>query len=167
MSTTLETLPQELLIQIGYSLEKQRSLSRLSRTCRHLHTILNPVLYLRDRNDHDGISATWTASKGMLETIHHAGRAAFFDPGATSKQPQMPLYWAVERHHYEIKKVLLDQYNVPVDETGISGQTALFGAAFADDAEAAQILIDHGADINMQDNLGQRPLVTAAARGSI
>jgi ankyrin repeat protein len=78
------------------------------------------------------------------------------DVNAKDNRGRTPLWWANRRGHKEIVEMLLS------NKADISA--ALFSAAQSGDKKFVERLLDLGADVNSQDNLGLTPLHVAASR---
>ncbi len=79
--------------------------------------------------------------------------------------PGKPLHYAVGGYGYpEIVQLLLSK-GADVDAVGPDG-TALSLAAARDSLELVLLLLEHGADPNLEDYKGKRPLHNAARRGN-
>jgi len=77
---------------------------------------------------------------------------------------------ACERGHVEIVRYLLNESDVDVDHVNDLGWTALLEAILLSDGgprhqEIVRLLIDAGADVDLADGDGVRPLAHARARG--
>jgi hypothetical protein len=71
-----------------------------------------------------------------------------------------PAYSAASRKHVNVLKILLPYVNV--SDSSDTGVTALHVAAYSGDVETVRLLMEFGADIWAQDNLGRTPLDTVA-----
>ncbi|KAI0437067.1 ankyrin repeat-containing domain protein [Xylaria telfairii] len=98
------------------------------------------------------------------------------EDGDFSRLKQTPLHVAVHEENYEGLRVLLDElhqlsYNVKdvVNQKNalFSDATALHLAARADDLDAATLLVNNGASLDLTDSWGSTPLHDAAYFGSI
>lgn len=75
------------------------------------------------------------------------------------------LITAVQEQNIEqVKKIMKDPQYV-IDETNSEGNTPLNIAVHQNQVEIAKILIDHGADINIQNNISDSPYLYAGAEG--
>jgi Ankyrin repeats (3 copies)/Domain of unknown function (DUF4124)/Ankyrin repeats (many copies) len=79
------------------------------------------------------------------------------------------LDYAAEQNQLPVARLLLEHHAL-VDAVQTQGQnrgyTALHRAAVADAADVAQLLLAHGAEVNMHGPLGITPLILAASNGS-
>jgi uncharacterized protein len=81
-----------------------------------------------------------------------------------------PLIPAAEHGYVEVAKELLTRTDVDVNHVNNPGWTALMEAIVLNDGgknhqEMVQLLIDHGADVNIPDSDGKTPLYHAKERG--
>ncbi|RAT97710.1 ankyrin repeat domain-containing protein [Brevibacillus sp. Leaf182] len=81
-----------------------------------------------------------------------------------------PLIPAAEHGYVEVAKELLTRTDVDVNHVNNPGWTALMEAIVLNDGgkkqqEMIQLLIDHGADVNIPDSEGKTPLYRAKERG--
>ncbi|NTU30798.1 ankyrin repeat domain-containing protein [Brevibacillus sp. HB1.1] len=81
-----------------------------------------------------------------------------------------PLIPAAEHGYVEVAKELLTRTDVDVNHVNNPGWTALMEAIVLNDGgkkqqEMVQLLIDHGADVNIPDSEGKTPLYRAKERG--
>ena len=118
-------------------------------------TLDNPMLY--------------AGREGLLGILRIANEAGA-DPTVTNRYGGVALIPASERGHVEIVRYLLDQTDVDVDHVNRLGWTALLEAILLSDGgpphqEIVALLIEHGADVDLADGDGVRPLAHARARG--
>ncbi|TQR31423.1 ankyrin repeat domain-containing protein [Brevibacillus brevis] len=81
-----------------------------------------------------------------------------------------PLIPAAEHGYVEVAKELLTRTDVDVNHVNNPGWTAMMEAIVLNDGgknqqEMVQLLIDHGADVNIPDSEGKTPLYRAKERG--
>ncbi|MFI8715635.1 ankyrin repeat domain-containing protein [Brevibacillus brevis] len=81
-----------------------------------------------------------------------------------------PLIPAAEHGYMEVAKELLTRTDVDVNHVNNPGWTAMMEAIVLNDGgknqqEMVQLLIDHGADVNIPDSEGKTPLYRAKERG--
>lgn len=75
------------------------------------------------------------------------------------------LHDAVEKQDYaEIQSILGDK-NIKIDETDFQKRTALMMAVQRNDVQAAKLLIEAGANVNMKNNIHDTPYLLAGAEG--
>ena len=68
------------------------------------------------------------------------------------------LYWATYRGYVGCMRILLDVGKADVDAVSILSRTALHGAAMDGHLEAAALLFERGAKVNLVDGYGRTPL---------
>ena len=113
----------------------------------------------------------YTGAEGLLDILmlaHEAGA----DPTITNRYGGVALIPAAERGHVEIVRYLLTETDVDVDHVNRLGWTALLEAILLSDGGPAHqaivaLLIEHGADVDLADGDGVRPLAHARARGQV
>ena len=118
-------------------------------------TLDNPMLY--------------AGREGLLDILRVANEAGA-DPAVTNRYGGVALIPASERGHVEVVRYLLAETDVDVDHVNRLGWTALLEAILLSDGgpphqEIVAMLIEHGADVDLTDGDGVRPLAHARARG--
>jgi ankyrin repeat protein len=107
--------------------------------------------------------------EGWLDILRVANEAGA-DPSVTNRFGGVALIPASERGHVEVVDYLLEQSDVDVDHVNSLGWTALLEAILLSDGgprhqRIVELLIEHGADVDLADGDGVRPLTHARARG--
>lgn len=102
----------------------------------------------------------------ILRLVNEAGA----DPSVTNRFGGTALIPASERGHVETVRYLLEETDVDIDHVNRLGWTALLEAIVLGNGDAAhqeivRLLIEHGADLDIADKDGVRPLAHARARG--
>lgn len=115
----------------------------------------NPFLYASKEGYVDIVKLTIDAGTNIREINHRGGTA---------------LIPAAERGHVEVVKELVDRTDIDVNYRNDLGWTALLeaivlGNGSENHKQIVQLLIDHGADVNMADREGVTPLEHAEKRG--
>jgi ankyrin repeat protein len=118
-------------------------------------TLDNPMLY--------------AGREGLLDILRVANEAGA-DPSVMNRYGGVALIPASERGHVEVVRYLLDETDVDVDHVNQLGWTALLEAILLSDGgprhqRIVAMLIDHGADVDLADKDGIRPLAHARSRG--
>jgi ankyrin repeat protein len=118
-------------------------------------TLDNPFLY--------------AGREGLLDVLRLANEAGA-DPTITNRYGGVALIPASERGHVEVVRYLLDETDIDVDHVNRLGWTALLEAILLSDGgprhqEIVGLLIEHGADVDLADGDGVRPLAHARQRG--
>src|SRR5262245_4764323 len=113
----------------------------------------------------------YAGAEGLLDILRLVNGAGA-DPSITNRFGGTALIPASERGHVEVVRYLLGETDVDIDHVNRLGWTALLEAiVLADGDEAHQeivgLLIEHGADLDIADKDGVRPLAHARARGQI
>jgi uncharacterized protein len=111
----------------------------------------------------------WAGAEGRLDILRLANEAGA-DPAITNRYGGVALIPASERGHVETVRYLLGESDVDVDHVNRLGWTALLEAILLSDGGPAHqaivgLLIEHGADVDLADKDGVRPLAHARARG--
>jgi ankyrin repeat protein len=111
----------------------------------------------------------YASAEGMLDILALVNEAGA-DPALTNRYGGVGLIPASERGHVEVVRYLLSQSDVDVDHVNDLGWTALLEAILLSDGgprhqEIVALLIEHGADVDLADGDGVRPLAHARARG--
>jgi uncharacterized protein len=111
----------------------------------------------------------WAGAAGRLDILRLANEAGA-DPAITNRYGGVALIPASERGHVEVVRYLLQETDVDVDHVNRLGWTALLEAILLSDGgpdhqAIVAMLIEHGADVDLADGDGVRPLAHARARG--
>lgn len=111
----------------------------------------------------------YAGAEGLLDILKLVNEAGA-DPSITNRYGGTALIPASERGHVEVVRYLLEQTDVEIDHVNNLGWTALLEAIVLSDGDVAhqevvRLLIDHGADLDIADKDGVRPLAHARARG--
>jgi len=111
----------------------------------------------------------YAGAEGLLEILRLVDEAGA-DPTITNRFGGTALIPASERGHVDVVRYLLDETEVDIDHVNRLGWTALLEAIVLADGDAdhqavVRLLIEHGADLDIADNDGVRPLAHARARG--
>lgn len=75
-----------------------------------------------------------------------------------------PLHLAASNNRINAINALITQHHAQIDSPAESGETPLHGAALCGHTAAIKALIQHGADVNRQNNYGSTPLHLAASK---
>ena len=102
----------------------------------------------------------------ILRLVNEAGA----DPSITNRYGGTALIPASERGHVDTARYLLEETDVDIDHVNRLGWTALLEAIVLGNGDTAhheivRLLIEHGADLDIADKDGVRPLAHARARG--
>jgi uncharacterized protein len=111
----------------------------------------------------------YAGSEGLLDILRIVNDASA-DPAITNRYGGVALIPASERGHVDVVRYLLSESDVDVDHVNDLGWTALLEAILLSDGgprhqEIVRLLIENGADVDLADGDGVRPLTHARARG--
>ena len=111
----------------------------------------------------------YAGAEGLLDILRVVNEAGA-DPAITNRFGGTALIPASERGHVEVVRYLLAESDVDVDHVNRLGWTALLEAILLSDGgprhqEIVALLIEHGADVDLADGDGVRPLAHARAKG--
>jgi uncharacterized protein len=111
----------------------------------------------------------YAGAEGMLDILRLANDAGA-DPSITNRYGGVAVIPASERGHVETVRYLLAETEVDVNHVNRLGWTALLEAILISDGGPAHqaivaLLIEHGADVDLADHDGIRPLAHARSRG--
>ena len=111
----------------------------------------------------------YAGAEGLLDVLRLVNEAGA-DPAITNRYGGIALIPAAERGHVEVVRYLLTESDVDVDHVNRLGWTALLEAILLSDGgprhqEIVALLIEAGADVDLADRDGVRPLAHARARG--
>lgn len=119
-----------------------------------------------DQRDNPFLVAGAEGRLDVLPLLTDAGA----DPALTNRYGGVAVIPASERGHVETVRYLLTETDVDVDHVNRLGWTALLEAILLSDGgprhqEIVALLIEHGADVDLADGDGVRPLAHARAKG--
>jgi ankyrin repeat protein len=111
----------------------------------------------------------YAGAEGLLDILKLANEAGA-DPALTNRYGGVAIIPAAERGHVEVVRYLLHETDVDVDHVNKLGWTALLEAILLSDGgprhqAIVAMLIEAGADVDLADKDGDRPLAHARARG--
>lgn len=111
----------------------------------------------------------YAGAEGLLDILKLTIDAGA-DTKLTNRFGGTALIPAAERGHVEIVRELLTRTDVDVNHINNLGWTALLEAIILSDGgerhqQIVQLLVDHGADVNLADSNGVTPLAHARQRG--
>ncbi|WP_440895448.1 ankyrin repeat domain-containing protein [Amphibacillus sp. Q70] len=121
------------------------------------------------RNNNQDNVLLYAGAEGLLEIVKLAIRAGA-DTTLTNRYGGIALIPASERGHVEVVKELLTHSDTNANHINHLHWTALLEAVILGDGgtnhqEIVQLLVDHGADVNIRDENGVTPLEHAKKRG--
>jgi len=121
------------------------------------------------RDDRSDNPLLYAGAEGMLPFVQ-AAIAAGADTTLTNRFGGTALIPAADRGHVDIVRELLTASDVDIDHVNRLGWTALLEAVILGDGGAnhqkiVQLLIEHGADVNLADGEGITPLQHAKSKG--
>ncbi|CAM3238665.1 ankyrin repeat domain-containing protein [Paenibacillus taichungensis] len=111
----------------------------------------------------------YAGAEGYLDILKLTIEAGA-DPAITNRYGGTALIPASEHGYVDVVRELLTQTSVNVDHINQLGWTALLEAIILNDGnkiqqQTIQLLIDHGADVNLSDHDGVSPLIHAKNKG--
>ena len=111
----------------------------------------------------------YAGAEGLLDILRLVNEAGA-DPALTNRYGGIALIPASERGHVETVRYLLAESDVDVDHVNRLGWTALLEAILLSDGGPRHqaivgLLLEHGADPDLADGDGVRPLAHARSRG--
>ncbi|KAI5858988.1 ankyrin repeat-containing domain protein [Tricharina praecox] len=185
MVATLLSLPREVHLLIADKLTTFRDKSSLARTSRGLYHI-NRYLYryaIRSGFELNGPPLDTIKLLGRYCILTHLvsrdrrglpGLSRFLEHGLDieiklSSEPIPLLAFAMETHRYEWVRFLLERGANPSVSGGVKrGGLSVLGMAVRDEkCGLARLLLAEGADVNMADAAGKKPLYDAVANGNV
>ncbi len=163
-----------LLIRNGakINLQNNKNQTALHKASRHGH--LDIVRLLLDHKADIDLQDNHGSTPLHL-AIYHMSREAvqlFLDHAADvtlrNDKGQAVLHQALQRGHPDIIQLILSGANVDADAVDNDGSTPLYLAASeAEVLSGAQLLLDHGANIDLRNKTGQTALHLASQRGRL
>lgn len=163
---SLPGMPAEIVQLIGSHVCKQMQLSRLGRTCRTLHSILNRMLYYRESHSPRGDYAwQWALNNQRIETIYRA--IAIGARGGTVRH----LLVAARAGNYAMLEALLESRNVRDGWQADSGKQSrtddpVCAAIAAGHTEVVKLLMRHAQSITGEEGVSPEWLAAAAETGN-
>ncbi|WP_419888812.1 ankyrin repeat domain-containing protein [Paenibacillus xylanexedens] len=166
----------EQMIQAGANINAQ---DQSGRTVTMIATYNNDLTSAKvlieagaDVNIQDDMKNTpflYAGAEGYLDILKLTIEAGA-DPAITNRYGGTALIPAAEHGYVDVVQELLTQTSVDVDHVNQLGWTALLEAIILNDGnaqqqETIQLLIDHGADVNIPDRDGVSPLSHAKNKG--
>lgn len=132
-------------------------------------TLLNAGANVNLRDDRLDNPFLYAGAEGLLDILRLA-IAAGADPRITNRFGGTALIPAAERGHVEVVRELLTRTKVDVNHVNNLGWTALLEAIVLSDGgprhqRIVELLLAHGADVNIADGGGVTPLAHARSRG--
>lgn len=152
------SLPDELILRVTEFLRSETDVSSLSQTTRHLHSLLDPILYRRNASDSSGSALTWAATQGYLLPARKA-----IDAGAQSFDEAIVM--AAGHSDERVMQLLLSNCHFDVARPC---WRALMKAAFSGHDEVIKVLLRSekvGSYADMVVGWEDTPLMNAAMRG--
>lgn len=171
---SLLSLPNELVLLVGESLDRPRDIGRLLLANRRLASVLTPLLHksaVRLEDTQDGRTPLQWAVRRGYEPLVRILLAHDVDVNAIYRyRNRVGAHWSVlyEAVHFSRKTTmvkLLLEAGASVDLRIFSGHTALHAAAQIGSVEIVNLLIRHGAGVSIRGLYGQTPLHLAAMYG--
>ncbi|WP_338586805.1 ankyrin repeat domain-containing protein [Paenibacillus sp. Y5S-9] len=166
----------EQMIQAGANINAQDQNGRTSTMIATYNNDLTSAKVLieagADVNIQDDMQNTpflYAGAEGYLDILKLTIEAGA-DPAITNRYGGTALIPASEHGYVDVVQELLTQTSVDVDHVNQLGWTALLEAIILNDGnaqqqETIQLLIDHGADVNISDRDGVSPLSHAQNKG--
>ncbi|VUC21926.1 unnamed protein product [Clonostachys rosea] len=191
-STTIQLLPNEVILCIAAEVDSPRDLSALSRVNRHFHHTLDDFLYLQSALRWDNSALLWAAELGKIATAHKALDAggdinAKEAPHRKSLMPRRlrchrdkyetdrcnhgcnnALMLAMDAGHYEMVKYLLAIEGRDIASKNECNFHPLQAAVFLGDILLVKLLLQLE-DVNPELSGWElmTPLMTAAMKGHV
>lgn len=150
-------LPPELLLQVGDNLSTSADMNLLSRANRFLYSFLQPRLYRFNVEQQNCSALYWAIEHDIPETAKLCLGAG----ASTDYDRTRPCLYDSEAQLDEIHA----GYRISFGYHGDLGTTPLHEASAHGSVKVMQVLVDHGADIEREDNAQQSPLILASALG--
>ncbi len=122
------------------------------------------------------LNATDTSGATALHAAAHKGHAQIvqfllaqpgIDPCPKKNEGETPLHMAAANGQYDAVAALLRHRPGAIDLQDADGETALHGAIFNGQIAVFELLLDHGADINLPAMDGYTPLHVACEKGDL
>lgn len=186
-------LPNELILELGSQLERERDINALARANRRLFGCLNQLLYSRNIHQFNSSALVWAAAGNNEQTLNRAlgfgaqaiGEAltvaaseghenviatllsAYTADDDLAGHGQRAIFLAISMGYASIAQLLVLSGKIQVDSKNSEGMTPLSCAASIGHGSIVKLLIDTGGcvDVNSKDHNGRTPLSHAAEAG--
>ncbi|MES1039936.1 ankyrin repeat domain-containing protein [Peribacillus simplex] len=167
-----ETEKIRSLIEQGADINTQDSEGRTSTMIATYNHDVETAKILIDVNIQDDMKNSpflYAGAEGYIDILKLAIEAGA-DPSITNRYGGTALIPASEHGYVEVLKELLSKTDIDVNHVNDLGWTALLEAIILNDGDGkqqqtVQLLIDHGADVNIPDNSSMTPLQHAREKG--
>ena len=159
---------QRLLKLRGYEFdEKGFHEAARARDMTAMVAFLDGGININAQSESDGRTALISAAaRGDLEVSSFLLQRGA-DVNIQDKQGYTALFHAIHARYEEVEKILLNHPNLDPNARGLNGITALSSYVWRDRKNAAQKLLELGADVNAQDDDGDAALHGAARNGNV
>lgn len=125
----------------------------------HQYNIVNLLLDFGANMPQDRLY--WDCEQGNLQHVIYIIEQRLIDPNIVSKLYTTPIAISCIKGHMDIVDYLLQHTNIDINDGVIGSQTLLHIATSTNNIDAISFLLDKGANINIQDNRGRTPLISA------
>lgn len=152
-------MPDELLLVIGASLDKDRDIYALARTSHRLFNVTIAHLYRHNQNASGNNAIRWAVLRRRKDTLRRAISA-----GLDARNPSVFTVAMCGRE--DMLDQLLALKGADINETALSDDFTLLGyAAYHRHVVAARMLIQRSANVNGRIRQGMTPLQAACSQG--
>lgn len=169
----MESMPNEIILNVVYYILDVKNLSSLSRVSRHFHQLLhNELLYLDAKMCHKALK--WASKSGDLDlagkalgALHRVAQSGNKNCSEATRQfnGSYELFLSVGHGHISIVSLLLERTTVTARSTFDGTSPLVQAAKHGKDDIVRLLLTKYGARVNVRDWRGRSPLWWAADRG--